>query len=62
MVDLEQIKKLEQRVDKAVQLISVLREENQTLRSTLENSQGKISELEKLIARFFSEKLYLQDL
>lgn len=52
MVTLEQIRQLDARVHRAVELIGKLREENHTLKSRLSEYQGRIEELEVLISNF----------
>jgi len=56
MVNLNQIKLLAAKVDKAVNLISLLKEENRTLKNTLESSQNKIREFEELINAFKNDQ------
>ncbi len=52
MISLKQIQLLAEKVDKAVSLISLLKEENRTLKNTLEKSQKRIREFEDLINAF----------
>jgi FtsZ-binding cell division protein ZapB len=52
MVTLEQIRQLDARVHRAVEVIAKLREENNTLKSRLSEYQGRIEELEVLISNF----------
>ena len=52
MVTLEQIKQLDAKVAKAVELISQLRQENKALTGKLGNYQQRIEELEILINEF----------
>jgi chromosome segregation ATPase len=52
MISLEQIRILEQKVNKAVGVVSRLQEENRVLRRTLESSQAKMLELESLVNTF----------
>ena len=52
MVTLEQIRQLDARVHRAVELIEKLREENNTLKNRLSEYQGRIEELEVLISNF----------
>ena len=56
MLRVEQIKLLESRVNKAIEIISKLREENKTLRAGLLSAQKKIDELEDLVNSFKSEQ------
>ena len=60
MVSLDQIKKLEDRVNKAVHLIGILKEENAVLRTTLETTQVRIGELEELIAVFKADQAQIE--
>ena len=60
MVTLDQIKKLEDRVNKAVHLIRILKEENDALRTTLESSQVRITELEELITAFKEDQAQIE--
>ena len=52
MITIEQIKTLEEKINKAVDLIDRLREENSTLRSTLESTQDRMKGLEKMVDDF----------
>lgn len=52
MVSLEQVRILEARINKVVDLINILKEENRTLKKTLAKSQQKISDMESLISNF----------
>lgn len=52
MVTLEQIRQLDARVHRAVEVIAKLREENTTLKDRLTEYQGRIEELEVLISNF----------
>ncbi len=52
MVTLEQIRQLDARVHRAVEVIGKLREENNTLKNRLSEYQGRIEELEVLISNF----------
>jgi chromosome segregation ATPase len=56
MINLEQIQKLEARVNKAVQLIKTLKTENQNLRQTLDSAQTRMQELEHRITNFKSDQ------
>ncbi|MBN1524803.1 MAG: hypothetical protein JW904_09985 [Spirochaetales bacterium] len=56
MINLEQIRILEQKVNNAVSVIARLKEENTALRETLEKSQAKMLELETLINSFKSDQ------
>lgn len=52
MITLEQIRRLEQRVQAAVARIATLKNENALLREKLESYEGRILELENSIAAF----------
>ncbi|MCD6120865.1 MAG: cell division protein ZapB [Spirochaetales bacterium] len=56
MIRIDQIKILEDRVDRAIELIKTLREENRTLRAGLDSAQKKIDELEGFIDTFKTEQ------
>ena len=61
MISLEQIRELESKITKAVNLISVLREENHTLKNTLEKSQKRIEEFDKLVSSFKNDQKEIED-
>ena len=52
MISLEQIRLLESKISRALELIRVLKEENTTLRKGLESAQKKMKELETLVDGF----------
>ena len=52
MISLDQIQKLESRVARAVELIKVLRKENASLTTGLEEYRKRIDEMEILIGKF----------
>lgn len=52
MVNLEQIRLLESRVQKAIQYIKRLREENRSLRASLEKYEQRIGDLEGMVGNF----------
>jgi len=56
MINLEQIQKLEARVNKAVELIRSLKTENQNLRRTLDSAQSRMQELEQLVGEFKNDQ------
>ncbi len=56
MLKIEQIKLLESKVNKAIEIIAKLREENKTLKAGLTSAQKKIDELEDLVNSFKSEQ------
>jgi chromosome segregation ATPase len=56
MITLEQIRLLEGKIGKAVELIHSLKEENKTLRRAVNSAQGRMHELEKLVDDFKSDQ------
>jgi FtsZ-binding cell division protein ZapB len=56
MITLEQIRLLEAKIAKAVELIRSLKEENKTLRRAVNSAQGRMHELEKLVEDFKSDQ------
>ncbi len=56
MISLEQIRLLEGKVTRAVELIRVLKEENGTLRRGLESAQRRMRELETLVEGFKADQ------
>ncbi len=56
MITLEQIRQLEAKIVKAVELIRSLKEENKTLRRAVNSAQGRMHELEKLVDDFKSDQ------
>ena len=60
MVSLQQIKELENRVLKAVEVINSLREENKSLRGRLQGYEDRILELEELIESFKKEQQQIE--
>jgi chromosome segregation ATPase len=56
MITLEQIRHLETKIGKAVELIRSLKEENKTLRRAVNSAQGRMRELEKLVDDFKSDQ------
>ena len=52
MITLEQIRLLESKITRAIELIKVLKEENSTLRKGLESAQKRMKELESLVDGF----------
>lgn len=56
MIRLDQIRLLESKVNKAVEQIRLLREENKAQKRTLEKSQARLQELETLVAQFRSDQ------
>jgi predicted nucleic acid-binding Zn-ribbon protein len=56
MISLEQIRLLETRINKAVELIRSLKDENKTLRRAVNANQSRMRELEKLVGDFKSDQ------
>lgn len=61
MVTLEQIRQLDARVHRAVELIDRLREENTTLKNRLSEYQRRIEELEVLISNFKEDQSEIEN-
>jgi TolA-binding protein len=56
MITLEQIRLLEGKITRAIDLIRVLKEENTTLRKGLESAQKRMKELETLVDGFKTDQ------
>ncbi len=56
MITLEQIRLLESRITRAIDLIRVLKDENSTLRRGLESAQKRMKELEALVEGFKTDQ------
>ena len=56
MITLEQIKLLEGKITRAIELIRVLKEENSTLRRGLDSAQKRMKELESLVEGFKADQ------
>ncbi len=56
MITLEQIRLLEGKITRAIELIRVLKEENGTLRKGLESAQKRMKELETLVDGFKTDQ------
>ena len=56
MITLEQIRLLESKIARAIELIRVLKEENGTLRKGLESAQKRMKELEGLVDGFQADQ------
>ncbi len=56
MITLEQIRLLESKITRAIDLIRVLKEENTTLRRGLESAQKRMKELETLVDGFKTDQ------
>jgi chromosome segregation ATPase len=56
MITLEQIRLLESKITRAIELIRVLKDENGTLRRGLESAQKRMKELESLVDGFKADQ------
>jgi peptidoglycan hydrolase CwlO-like protein len=56
MISLEQIRLLENKITKAVELIKSLKDENKTLRRAVNSAQTRMRDLEKLVGDFKSDQ------
>ncbi len=56
MIHLDQIRLLEGKTIKAIELINTLREENKALKKTIDTSQARMEELENLVQEFKSDQ------
>jgi peptidoglycan hydrolase CwlO-like protein len=56
MITLEQIRLLESKITRAIELIRVLKDENSTLRKGLESAQKRMKELESLVDGFKTDQ------
>ncbi len=56
MITLEQIRLLESKITRAIELIRVLKDENGTLRRGLESAQKRMKELESLVEGFKTDQ------
>jgi len=62
MISLEQIRLLESKITRAVELIRVLKEENATLRRGLESAQKRMRELEALVDGFKTDQKEIESI
>jgi len=60
MVSLEQVRQLEAKVNRAVEIIRLLKEENRTLRRTVDASQARMKDLEDLVRVFKSDQAEIE--
>ena len=60
MLSLEQIKRLESRVYKAVELIKALKEDNSILKSELKSANERVEELEQIISDYRNNQLEIE--
>jgi chromosome segregation ATPase len=56
MITLEQMRLLENKIGKAVEMIRSLKEENKTMRRAVNSAQGRMRDLEKLVDNFKSDQ------
>lgn len=56
MISLEQIQRLEARINEAVELIRRLRGENESLRRSVDSAQEKVQKLERLVGEFKTDQ------
>jgi chemotaxis protein histidine kinase CheA len=56
MIHLEQIQRLEARINQAIELIHRLKGENESLRQTLDSAQEKVHKLEGLVGEFKTDQ------
>jgi hypothetical protein len=61
MISLEQIRLLEAKIARAIDLIRVLKEENGTLRKGLDSAQKRMKELEGLVDGFKSDQKEIEN-
>ena len=61
MLSLEQIKRLEEKVFKAVELIKALKEENTIIKTKLEAAESKAEELEQIISDYRSNQVEIEE-
>lgn len=61
MITIEQIQKLDRKVQAAVEQISALRLENTSLKAKLDQYQKRIGELEVMIDRFKQDQAQIED-
>jgi FtsZ-binding cell division protein ZapB len=61
MVSLDQVRQLEAKVNRAVEIIRVLREENRALQRSVAASQARMKELEEFVRVFKSEQAEIEN-
>jgi FtsZ-binding cell division protein ZapB len=61
MISLEQIRLLEAKINKAVDLINHLREENQVLQKAVDSAQAKMQDLETLVEDFKADQSDIEE-
>ena len=60
MLSLEQIKRLENRVYKAVELLKAMKEDNSILKSELKSANERVEELEQIISDYRNNQLEIE--
>jgi len=60
MLSLEQIKRLENRVYKAVELLKAMKEDNNILKSELKSANERVEELEQIISDYRNNQLEIE--
>ena len=60
MLSLEQIKRLESRVYKAVELLKAMKEDNNILKSELKSANERVEELEQIISDYRNNQLEIE--
>jgi len=60
MINLEQIQALEKKINNAVELISILKRENNALKRTIDSSQKRVQDLESLVNQFKNEQFEIE--
>ena len=61
MISIKQIKKLEEKVFKTVELIKALKQENKILNSEVESANKKVEELEQIISDYRSAQVEVEE-
>lgn len=61
MVNLDQIKQLEERVSKAIELMQALKDENDVLKLELHDRQKRIEELENIVLVFKNDQAKIEE-
>jgi len=60
MISLKQIRILKEKVEKAIDLIALLKEENRALKSTLDHAQKRIRDFETLVSEFKNDQAEIE--
>jgi len=61
MISIKQIKKLEEKVFKTVELIKALKQENKILNSEIESANKKVEELEQIVSDYRSSQVEFEE-